>query len=363
MDVLILTVVHHPLDARIQRQVRALADAGHQVRVAAPWSAHAASPPPGVDAIDLPRAEGRERLAAVHSARDFLGDHARSAAVVLVHAPELLPAAMRAAPERTVWDVRHDSVGAMVDKPWLPRPLRPAARAAVHRLERAAERRVWLILADHAQAARFSRAHPIIPDLTWAPEKPVPPDDRRLVHLGRNSRESGAATLLGLAAAIPDDVELEVIGPAEDDVRPLLEAAVDDGLLQWTPFLGYEDTLARLDGASAGLSLLADTPRAGSWPPQKVREYMARGVPTVATATPAASQLLYDTGGGLVVAHDDLGAVLRAVEWLLDHADERRDLGAAAHAAARTSHDWAPHAERFVALLEDIPDGGRNWPS
>lgn len=363
MDVLMVTVVHHPQEARLQRHTRALNEAGHQVRLAAPWTAYGASPPAGVSAIDLPRAEGRHRLAAVRHARGYLEEHARSAAVVLLCDPELVPAAIATCPDRTVWDVRADTASMLPEKAWLPRLTRPAARATVRWLEHHAEQRIHLLLADHAYAQRFTRPHPVIPNLTWAPEKPAPPDDRRVIHLGRHSRESGAPLLLGLAAALPDDVELEAIGPSDDEVGPLLEAAVADGLLAWTPFLGHEEALARLDGATAGLSLLADTVEARRWPPQKIHEYMARGVPTVATATPQASELLHATGAGLVVAHDDLSAVLRAVQWLLGHDQERRELGATAHAAARAGYDWAPHAERFVALLEDIPAGGRNWPT
>lgn len=362
MDVLIATVVHHPLEARLQRQTRALNEAGHHVRLAAPWTAFHASPPAGVSAIDVPRAEGRDRLTAVRHARRYLEEHAQAAAVVMVCDPELVPAAMSTCPERAVWDVRHDISAGLADRVWLPRAARPLARLAATRLERQAEHRIRLLLADHAHARRFARAHPVIPDLTWAPEKPAPADERRVVHLGRHSRESGASLLLALATELPDDVELETIGPADEEVAPLLRAAATEGALTWVPFLGHEDALTRIDGAAAGLSLLADTPAARSWPPQKIHEYMARGVPTVATATPAASDLLHTTGAGLVVAHDDLAAALRALHWLLDHDDERRELAAAAHTAARATYDWAPHAERFVALLEDIPVGGRSWP-
>jgi glycosyltransferase involved in cell wall biosynthesis len=362
MDVLIVTVVHHPLEARLQRQMRALTEAGHHVRVAAPWGDYDATPPPGISAIDLPRAQGRQRLQAVRRVRGYLEEHAATAAVVLLADPELVPAGVATCPDRAVWDVRDDTAATLPDKPWVPRLARPGARAVVGRLERLAEQRLRVILADHAHASRFARPHPVIPDLTWAPEKPAPPDDRRVVHLGRHSREAGASLLLGLAASLPEDVALETIGPADDEISPLLAAAVDDGLLTWTAFTGHEAALERVDGASAGLSLLADTRETRRWPPQKIHEYMARGVPTVATATPQASELLHATGAGLVVAHDDLGAVLRAVQWLLDHDEERRELGAAAHAAARAAYDWAPHAERFVTLLEDIPAGGRRWP-
>lgn len=363
MDVLLITVVHHPLEGRLQRHTRALNEAGHRVRLAAPWTAYSATPPAGVSAIDLPPATGRQRIPAMRHASGYLEEHTRTAAVVVLEDPELVPAAITHCPDRAVWDVRPAARTESADTARLPRLARPAARVTMRRLERHAEQRIRLLLADHADARRFRRPHPVIPDLTWAPEKADPPDERRVVHLGRHSPEAGANLLLGLAASLPADVQLETIGPADETVSPLLEAAVTDGLVTWTPFLGHEEALARLDGAAAGLSLLADTPRTRAWPPQKIHEYMARGVPTVATATPRASELLHATGAGLVVAHDDLGAVLRAVEWLLCHDTERRELGRVAHAAARAGYDWAPHAERFVSLLEDIPAGGHNWPT
>jgi glycosyltransferase involved in cell wall biosynthesis len=138
----------------------------------------------------------------------------------------------------------------------------------------------------------------------------------------------------------------------------LLEAAVADGTLTWTPFAGHEAALERVDGAAAGLSLAADTSATRRWAPQAIQEYMARGVPTVATATPQARGLVQASGAGLVIGHDDLAALQRAIRWLLDHDDERHTLAEAAHAAARNAYDWAPHAERFVGLFEHVSEGG-----
>lgn len=361
MELLLATVVHHPLEPRLQRQTRALTEAGHHVRVAAPWHAYGAVPPPGASAIDLPPAAGRSRLAAPGRARRYLRDYARTADVVLVADPELVPAAMAVCPDRAVWDVRDDTVTAAAQQEWVPRFAPGAVRLAMASLERAAERRLRVLLADQAHASRFARPHPVIPDLPWVPKNTAPPDDRRVVHVGHHSRDTGAAGLLALATRLPKDVTLEAIGPADDAVRPLLEQAADDGLVSWTPFLAHEDALARLDGASAGLSLLPGGLEPRRWQPHSIYEYMARGVPTVATATPTTRELLHTTGAGLIVPPDDLPAVLRAVTWLLDHDTERRQLGDTAHTAARTAYDWAPHAKRFVALLEDIPKGGSSW--
>lgn len=363
MEILIVTVVHHPLEPRLHRQTRALTEAGHHVRLAAPWHAYDAVPPAGASAIDVPPARGRSRLVAAARARRYLRDHARTADVVLLADPELVPAAMAVCPDRAVWDVRDDIVTAAAQQEWVPRVAPGAVRLAMSSLERVAERRLRVLLADHAHARRFAQPHPVIPDLPWVPKHVDPPDERRVVHVGHHSRDTGAAHLLALAASLPEDVTLEAIGPADDEVRPLLQQAVDDGLLTWSPFLPHEQVLARLDGAAAGLSLLPDGREPHRWQPHSLYEYMSRGVPIVATTTPITRELVHTAGAGLIVPHGDLAALRRAITWLLGHDRERRQLGERGHTAAQKGYDWAPHATRFVALLEDIPKGGTSWAS
>lgn len=361
MEILIITVVHHPLEPRLHRQTRALTEAGHDVRLAAPWHAYEAVPPAGASAIDLPPAKGSSRLAAASHARRYLRDHAQTADVVLLADPELVPAAMAICPDRAVWDVRDDTVTAATEQPWVPRFAPGAVRLAMGGLERVAERRLWVLLADQAHADRFTRPHPVIPDLPWVPKSASPPDDRRVVHVGHHSRDTGAALLLALSLRLPKDVTLELIGPADEEVRPLLERAVDDDVVSWTPFLAHEELLARLDGASAGLSLLPGGLEPRRWQPHSLYEYMSRGVPIVATTTPTTRELLHTTGAGLIVPPGDLAALRRAITWLLDHDRQRRDLGERGHTAAYKSYNWAFHAKRFVELLEDVPTGGSSW--
>lgn len=361
MEILIVTVVHHPLEPRLHRQTRALTEAGHHVRLAAPWHAYDAVPPAGASAIDLPPATGRFRLAAVANARRYLRDHARTADVVLLADPELVPAAMAVCPDRAVWDVRDDIVTAAAEQERVPRVVPGAVRLAMSSLERVAERRLRVLLADRAHASRFARAHPVIPDLPWVPKHVDPPDERRVVHVGHHSRDTGAAQLLALAGSLPEGVALEAIGPADDEVGPLLEAAAGEGVLTWTPFLAHEQVLARLDGAGAGLSLLPHGSEPHRWQPHSLYEYMSRGVPIVATTTPTTRELVHTTGAGLIVPHGDLAALRRAIRWLLDHDRERRELGERGHAAAHKGYDWASHAKRFVELLEDVPKGGSSW--
>ena len=80
MRVLVVTVVHHPADARIlHRQISAMLDRGHRVCYAAPFRAFGVLAPPGVEALDLPRSAEWRRAAAVWAARRVLARYRRHA--------------------------------------------------------------------------------------------------------------------------------------------------------------------------------------------------------------------------------------------------------------------------------------------
>src|SRR5436309_6901178 len=77
---------------------------------------------------------------------------------------------------------------ALSTKPWLPRPLRPPAALAVHTAERMAERYLHLILAERGYVTRFARPHPVVPNTTYVPDVPAPPDGgRRVMYVGHLS--------------------------------------------------------------------------------------------------------------------------------------------------------------------------------
>lgn len=354
LSVLVATVVHHPLDARIHsRQVRALVAAGHRVTYAAPFSAYGAPPPPEVVPVDLPRALGRRRAAALREARRVLADLADTVDLVLVHDPELLlalPPAHRRPP--TVWDVHEDTAAAVSLKPWLPRPLRPLAAAGVVLAERRAEREVHLVLAEEGYRARFRFPHPVVPNSTHVPASVPPPGEERVVYLGSISRARGGEDMVELASLLPPDVTLELIGPADAATRPLLEEAEGAGLLRWHRFVPNDKALPMLAGALAGLSLLHDERNYRHSRPTKILEYMAAGVPVVSTPLDHARELVEGHGSGLVVPFRDPPAAAEAVLRLQADPRLRARLARLGRDAAARYHCWDHDAVAFVNQLE-----------
>jgi glycosyltransferase involved in cell wall biosynthesis len=363
MHVVVCTIVHHPADARIfHRQIRALLEAGHRVTYLAPVTEndlYTERPSPLLTVKPLPGAVGRRRLGALLAARAELAGHAAGADLLLIHDPELLLALPRKGPP-AVWDVHEDTVAALGTKPWLPRPLRPAAAAAVRIAERTAERRLHLILAEHGYAARFSGPHPVVPNTTYVPAAPAPPgDDRRVVYLGHLSPDRGVPELAELAALLhPRGITVELIGPADRRARERIEPAQAAGLLRWHGFVPNDKAMPLLDGALAGLSLLHDEPNFRHSLPTKVVEYMARGVPVVTTPLPEAAELAMRYECGFVVPFGDPGAAADAVLQLDADASLRAKMGQRGHEAAHESLGWPANARAFVAQLETWAHAG-----
>ncbi|MFJ3231759.1 glycosyltransferase [Streptomyces sp. NPDC086787] len=369
MRILVVTVVHHPEDARIlHRQIAALRERGHLVVYAAPFSARDARPRPDLEGIDLPRAGGRDRRAALRAARTLLAERGPEADVVLLHDPELLlalPGTLRrwrrgGKVPVTVWDVHEDTAAALVMKGWVPRILRPPLRRAVRTAERLAERHLRLLLAEDAYQRRFRHVHPVVPNLATVPaEPPAPPGTDRVVYVGQLSRARGALELIETARQLAPDIHVEAIGAADPDVREALGRADRDGVLRWHGFLPNDRALARLSGALAGLSLLHDEPNYRHSRPTKVVEYMAHGVPVVTTPTPLAAELVERHGCGLVVPYEDPVSAARAVRRLADDPELRLRAAHRGRAAVLAELDWRDRAAGFTDVLEAWADERR----
>jgi len=362
LSALVVTVVHHPEDARIRhREIGALLDAGVQVTYAAPFVAHGVDLPDvaGLRPVDLPHATGRSRGAAFHAARRLLAHEARDHDVVLVHDPEIVAAAAGLRLDNLVWDVHEDTAAAIEAKPWVPARARaPLARAA-RAIERHAERRHELILAEYAYADRFERDHVVVPNTVRVPATAPAPGSSRAVYLGSLTMARGAATLLQtgrlLTVATRGEVKVEIIGGARDSrTADTLDWGVKCGHVVHHGFVPSARALPMLDGALAGLSLLEDRPNYRHSMPTKVIEYMAHGLPVITTPLPLAADLVERSGCGVVVPFDDAEATAAALIELARDPERRAALGRAGHAYAREHHDWNVIGRDFVRHVTDL---------
>jgi glycosyltransferase involved in cell wall biosynthesis len=306
-----------------------------------------------VTAIDLPRAQGRRRGRALRTAVRVLrraGEHD----LVLLHDPELLLAGLLARPRvPVVLDVHEDTAAALVDRPWLPRWLRGVGGWLVRRVERLAEGRAHLLLAEDAYAERFDRSHPVVPNVPpVATDRAPAASPPRAIYLGRISTHRGAHELLEVGALLAESgIVVDLVGPADADVVDAVRAADAVGTVRWHGFVPNRQALDLVDGAVAGLSLLHDLPNYRVSAPTKVYEYLARGVPVVTTPLPLPARLVTEHEVGVVVPFGDAAATAAVVRALAADPRRREALGRRAHELARQRFDWGREGPLFAAQL------------
>jgi glycosyltransferase involved in cell wall biosynthesis len=371
MRILVVTVVHTPLDARIHhRQIRALRSAGADVTYAAPWSATGTPPNAavhGVRAIDLPRAVGRRRLHALRAAHRCISTHGPAHDLLLLHDPELLLAVAGQLSNLppVVLDVHEDTAAALVDRDWLPAVARRVTGWAVRRAERWAERHLHLLLAERSYQERFAQSHPFVPNVPPRPEKlPPEPGADRVVYLGRIARSRGAREVLSVAATLHGEFRFELIGPVDGDMEQFLETAVAAGHVHWTGFTPNAQALQRIEGALAGLSLVHPQPNHAGSLQTKVLEYLSRRVPVISTDLPVTGSFIRENCVGITVPAEDPDAVVCALRRLRDDPVERRTMADRGFTLICDELNWDRAGQIFVDHLRTVAaSGGSTRPS
>ncbi|MDF9715154.1 glycosyltransferase [Nocardioides sp. ChNu-99] len=365
LRVLVVTVVHHPGDARIaHREMGALLDAGFEVTYLAPFFGFDVPARPGVTVVDVRRSYGRRRLGALLDARRKIRALAPDHDLVLLHDPELLLVAGAAGRTPVVWDVHEDVPATVEIRTWIPTWLRVPLAGFLRFLLGRAERRHHLLLAEHGYRRLFRGDHPVVPNSTSVPATVPGPDGEgpaRVVYLGSLTRDRGADEIVALASELAergrDDVRVEVVGTAHGTVGAALQAAHDAGTLVWHGFVPNDRALPLVQGAVAGLALLHDEANHRVSLPTKNMEYLAHGVPVVATPLPEVEAFLAASGGGVVVPFGE--APTDAVLALADDRERARAMAERGHAHVAAHHNWDRDRTVLVEHLARWARAGR----
>jgi glycosyltransferase involved in cell wall biosynthesis len=156
-----------------------------------------------------------------------------------------------------------------------------------------------------------------------------------------------------LAAGFPGlQVLIVGAGPEESRVRALIDA---QGLSDTVRLLGLRDDVPEV---LAALDVAVST---SDWEgsPLSVIEYMAAGLPVVATAVGGVPDLITDGVHGLLVPRGDSAALAAAVERLLRNPEDAHAMGRRGRDRQRREFDLDSMVRRLERLYEDLHASAR----
>ena len=261
--------------------------------------------------------------------------------VAVVHDPELIPAAViaaLAAGKRVVFDVHEDLASQIKAKAWIPRWARPVLRTLARFLYSLAERFLILTLAEESYVGLFKSGHPVFANYPRYENWPDPAGtgDGSAVYVGDTQPARGVDH--AVAACLEAGVPLKVVGPVTEEART-----------RWTRLgvdvvgrLPNPEALEVVRASSVALSPLSDVPNYRHSVPTKTVEYLALGVPVVATALPGTASVLSGWEATELVPPGDVSAMAKAISMQASAESKRKALQQSADVRAR--YVW-PEAE------------------
>lgn len=375
-DVMIITSVHRWDDTRIfHREARALARK-YAVELHAP-AAFDSREIDGVRIVGLPRwKRERDRLRSwAILLKRVLCSGAR---VIHFHDPELVPLAFMArilSGKKAVYDVHEHYVHDIMDKGWIPRRLRRAVTGAFILTEKICVPRFdGVIYTTPVVGERYRDMGKRLVSIENYPDVDVfdlsgdMMEDYRLVYLGRVKKERGLKEAVRafekvkarFPGALFDIVGDIVPSSYEDELRDLVgRLGLQDSII-FHGFVPYPETVGYLRKASCGIVTFLPANNNMACLPNKLFEYMAAGLPVVASDFELYREVVRGSECGLTVDATDPDSIADAVIRVFDDPAEAARMGKRGQTAFREKYNWQKEEKKLLDLYgELLPTGVR----
>ncbi|WP_217427139.1 glycosyltransferase family 4 protein [Pandoraea eparura] len=362
-----MTSAHPWDDTRIfHKQAKSLAAAGYEVHLVAAKTESKICDGVHVHGVAGARGGRLARMLGTTS-RVFRAASDLRADVYHFHDPELLPWAwlfrMRGA--RVVYDVHEDLPRDIMTKVWIPLRLRKLTAFFFEVIENFIACRMSAVVAATPHIRdRFERAgayaiavcnFPRLEELV--PSAPGVMPRRQVCYVGGLAPVRGLRELVEAIDKVPD-AELALCGDFSDaSFAAELQALPGWRKVRFHGYVGRARISQVLAESVAGLVVLKPVPSYKDALPVKMFEYMASGIPVIASDFPLWRSIVDGSGCGVCVPPDSPEAIAQAVVSLLNRPDIAKAYGLNGRRAVEQHFNWANEAVRLISLYRDVaPD-------
>ncbi|MBB1624647.1 glycosyltransferase [Achromobacter sp. UMC71] len=365
-----LTTAHPRFDVRIfHKECRSLARQGYQVDL---YVADGGGDTrrDDVSIIDVGPSTGRVSRMLGKTWAVWNRVRKTDARIIHIHDPELLPVALalKCTGRAVIYDAHEDLPRQILSKPWIKPWIRQAIAWPVERVENFIARRCTVVVCATPHIAQRYAAqgansiavnnYPIPGELgdSAEPDRPATParGDRTICYIGGIARIRGAVEMI--QALEHTDARLILAGPMESEaLHASLRAMPGWSKVDYRGVLDRPGIRQVLAESQLGLVLLHPIPNYLDALPVKMFEYMAAGVPVLASDFPLWRQILDSSGTGRCADPLDATSIARSINAMLaTPADELERIRAACRLAARTTYNWRNEEAKLIDAYAKI---------
>ena len=369
-----ITTVHAVCDVRIHaKEAQTLADAGYNVTLIAPHSRSETIQ--GIAVVPLPSSRSRLERIGTLGWKAFRLAWREKADAYHFHDPELLPwgwLLQTISRKPAIYDVHEYYRESILTKEWLPLCGRRLLGWMVAQGESFfAKRLAGVVTVNDELQRRFSLhngkciAVYNYPQAGLVAMQPACYKGRvpySVIYLGGASQVRGYHSMIRA---------MEFVREREPQAKCIIVGAIDragmseslvrsedrllrNGGLVHIGVVPYGEVLQYLRTACIAWLPWLRTPNNEKGMPTKLFEYMAAGLPVVASSMGYIAEIIDEAGCGVLVSPGDAEAHSEAILALLQDRTRAESLGAAGQAAMMSRFRWEPQGEKLLAFYEEI---------
>lgn len=360
-----MTSVHRPGDNRIlQKECKSLADSGWELfLVACGTESPEAS---GVSVRLVPRPNGRFERMTRSVYRIYREALELDADIYHFHDPELLFAGwlLKRRGKVVLYDVHEDLPQQVKQKPYLPRFVRHTVAKIIGGVERYFARRLdAAVTATPFIRDRFDRMgcvaldvrnYPRLEEFAGSPSART--EAARVCYVGSISPIRGIRKIVEAIEEAP--VRLAVGGHFDDPLfRAELQQLPGWGKVDELGFLDRQQAVEVIQQSIAGLVVLPGHTNYVDALPVKMFEYMAAGIPVIASDFPLWRQIVEEARCGILVDPDSKEEIEAAISWMWKNSDKAAEMGRNGRSAVMEKYNWNVESRKLIDLYERLACG------
>lgn len=371
MNVFHITTVHKRFDVRIfLKEVATLSQKYDTILVVA--DGFGVEEKNGVRILDLGKPKKNRLIRTlVNYIRivSFCRGESVSDSVLHFHDPENLPLALWLSFRgfRVIWDSHEDFPRQFLHKHWIPVWFRKPLSRMIENIENFIVKRLsGVVAATPFIEQRFVklnpntvcvRNYPILEEfLKISIEKPP---GKKFCYIGSITRERGIIQTLDVLLKLGESYCLILCGIFESvDLENEVKSHSAWRQVDFRGFVNRSEVQAVLSVSNVGMVTLHPNPNQIDALPVKLFEYMAAGVPVIASDFPLWREIVEGASCGSLVDPLNVEEIAQAVDAIVQNPELRLELARSGRKSAQESYDWNSEANRLIEFYGTIINKG-----
>lgn len=366
--VCILTSVHPSFDTRIfHKEAKSLVKASYDVMLIAQHDKNEVVD--GVKIVALPKPKNRLHRMLTLPSKAFRLALKQKADIYHFHDPELLTIGILLkifTRKKVIYDVHEDYAKQTLSKPYIPKIARKVVALLINLIEYISSKFFdGIVTATDDILKNFSyhkkavsiKNFPILTNFSDKRKNNSNPDILNLIYIGGLSKIRGITEMVRALELINPDKKVKLILYGKFDSTDYeIEVRKLKGFekVEYLGWIGPKKIPGLLIGADMGMVCFLPKPNHINSMPNKLFEYMAAGIPVVASKFPLWKEIVEGNNCGICVDPTNPKEIADAIQWLIEHSEEAWQMGENGRKAVSERYNWENEGKKLLDLYERL---------